>query len=76
MESAITWAVVWGILAFATSAPLGWLVGIGLGGIGVTVDQDWLAITGLVIGWFAGIAWFILCIVWSVQSILTAVQLA
>ena len=74
MESAITWAVVWGLAAFLTSGLVGWGIAVLIGGFGVLIDQEWLAVPGIVLGWLAAAAWFILCAVWCVQSIFTAIQ--
>lgn len=76
MDQAITWAVVWGLLAFLTSGLIGCVVGSVIALIGAVVDQDWLALVGIALGWVSGIAWFIFCVVKSVESIITAVNLA
>lgn len=76
MDQAIIWAVVWGLLAFLSSGIVAWAVIAVVGVMGIAIDQDWLAIVGFVLGWLAGIGWFIFCVVHSVESIITAVNLA
>lgn len=76
MEAAVVWAVVWGVLAFISSGVVGALIFTVFGLIVTSIDKEELAPIGVLLGWFAGAAWFVICAVYCVQSILTAVSLS
>lgn len=72
MDAAILWLLIWAVLAFSLPGLLAWTFTV----VGVGIGDEAGGVVGMIVGWIAGIAWFIFAAWRAIIEIITIVQLA
>ena len=58
MEAAITWLVLWAVIAFVVAPLAGWIVSIIGAAIALDNNSEGGALTAVIVGWLLGGAFF------------------
>ncbi len=76
MEAAITWLVLWAVIAFVVAPLAGWIVSIIGAAIALDNNSEGGALTAVIVGWLLGGVFFIFSLIQAIIQLVSVIQLA
>ena len=76
MEAAVTWLVLWAVIAFAVAPTAGWVVGFLGAVVALNNNSEGGAVIAVAVGWLLGGAFFVFSLIQAIIQLISVVQLA
>lgn len=75
MEAAVTWLVLWGLIAFVGAPLVAWIIGIISVGLAAVTDKGLFAAVGIPLAYVAGFVAFVFALIQAIIQLVTVIQL-
>ena len=76
MEAAVTWLVLWAVIAFVVAPIAGWIVTFLGAYVALNNNSEGGAVIAMIVGWLLGGVFFVFSLIQAIIQLVSVIQLA